>query len=166
MRTAKLQKHERDFLQIIDYFAVLCWILMIGVSDGSAFIAIILFPKQHVVHEISCSRVKLPTSHFSMERIWTVSQYTCWYSEQYRVVADSQAQFADGLNWSGIKTNTHSNLPICFSRWKVYKFTLCYTVGLVGTRNTCMCIQLINVPDAGKDEVRWYLNITFLETLV
>ena len=38
-------KHQRNFLQIVDYFAVLCKILMICVSEGSAFMAIILLEK-------------------------------------------------------------------------------------------------------------------------
>ena len=38
-----IAKHKRYFLQIVDYFTVLRWILMIGVLDSSAFIAIILF---------------------------------------------------------------------------------------------------------------------------
>ena len=66
-------------MQIVDYFAVLCETLMISVSDGSALKAIILFksmriPKQHAFLEILCSRVKLPTSLFSMERIRTLSR--------------------------------------------------------------------------------------------
>ena len=40
-----IAKHESYFLQIVDYFAVLCLILMIGVSCGSVFKAIILFLK-------------------------------------------------------------------------------------------------------------------------